>query len=206
MNFGLKGSTFPNMINERAIPCVSNIKTLLKTELSLDTMMGATVGQAYCGVVGGSARHQYSILGPSVNLAARLMCSKSNPGVLVDEEVKKRSGDRPYKALSPVKAKGYDHLVKIFTPDDDVRKAWKDAGGEFVGRSLEVEYFTLVAAKVLTTRKAHFAMITGPYGIGKSCLMAHAMNENEKIFQGQKKNYHFSRVVFCEDDAFKPFR
>lgn len=33
------------------------------------------------------------------------MASKSNPGILVDEAVKDKAGDRPFKALPPVKAK-----------------------------------------------------------------------------------------------------
>lgn len=71
LNFGLRGSTFPNMM-ERAIACTTNIRTLLKTELAIECKMGATWGRAYCGVVGGLNRHEYAVLGPSVNVRTLL--------------------------------------------------------------------------------------------------------------------------------------
>ena len=63
-------------------------------------------------------------MGPSVNLAARLMCSKSNSGILIDEKVQQRfirSSTKSWsricdmQELQPVKAKGYDKPVKIFS-------------------------------------------------------------------------------------------
>jgi class 3 adenylate cyclase len=87
-NFGLRGSTFPNMVEERGLPCISNIKTLVKTELELNCRIGATFGKAYCGIVGAGIRHEYAVLGSPVNLAARLMATQENHGILVDEAVK----------------------------------------------------------------------------------------------------------------------
>ncbi|CAB9531347.1 cyclase type 10 [Seminavis robusta] len=205
-NFGLRGSTFPNMIEERAIPCISNIKTLLKTELDMECKMGATYGKAYCGVVGGVTRHEYAILGPSVNLAARLMASKSNPGILVDEAVKNKAGERPFKSLPPVKAKGYDDLVKIYNPNENVRKAWKNVSAEFVGRQQEVESLMITAKSVMEESYASKTVfISGPYGIGKSYLISHIAEEIEHYIKAQKAPHHMSRLVFCEDDSFRPF-
>jgi len=50
-----------------------NIRTLLRTELSIDSRIGATTGKAYCGVVGAMFRGEYSVLGPSVNLAGKFV-------------------------------------------------------------------------------------------------------------------------------------
>jgi hypothetical protein len=86
-NFGLRGSTYPNMVEERGLPCISNIKKLVKTELDLNCRIGATFGKAYCGIVGAVCRHEYAVLGSPVNLAARLMATKDNSGILVDEAV-----------------------------------------------------------------------------------------------------------------------
>jgi hypothetical protein len=206
-NFGLRGSTFPNMIEERAIPCISNIRTLLKTELDLDCKMGATYGKAYCGVVGGVTRHEYAILGPSVNLAARLMASKSNPGILVDEVVKNKAGERPFKALPPVKAKGYDDLVKIYNPNENVRKAWKNVSEEFVGRQEEVDTLVRTAQSVMRdTFASKTVFISGPYGIGKSYVLSHVAQEVDDYCKKQGSRHHVSRLVFCEHDSFRPFR
>ncbi|KAI2514028.1 hypothetical protein MHU86_412 [Fragilaria crotonensis] len=105
-NFGLRGSTFPNMVAERAIPFTTTVQTLLKAELSTDCQIGATFGKAYCGVVGGVSRHEYAVLGPSVNLAARLMGDPQNTGFLVDESVKEKAGRRHFRALPPSRGEG----------------------------------------------------------------------------------------------------
>ena len=206
-NFGLRGSTFPNMIEERAIPFITNIRTLLKTELDLECSIGATYGKAYCGVVGGRKRHEYAILGPSVNLAARLMANTCNPGILVDEKVKQMSGDRPFQALPPVKAKGYDNLVKIYNPEENVRKTWKDVSEEFVGRQKESESLVQIAESVeQDVFASKFVLVSGAYGIGKSYVLSHATQEIENNCKTKNTRTHVSRLVFCDNDSFRPFR
>jgi len=114
-NFGLRHSTFPNMVAGRALPATLSIRRSLRDKLSVDCRIGATYGKAYCGCVGGIKRHDYSILGPSVNLAARLMCSSENKGILVDESVRREAkGKFIFKSLPPVVAKGYVKPVRTF--------------------------------------------------------------------------------------------
>lgn len=123
--FGLRGSTFPNMVAERALPATIVIHNALLNELAVQNQIGATVGNAYCGVVGGIKRHEYAVLGPSVNLAARLMGSPQNPGILVDDAVRMMA-DRSYgfNALPPVKAKGYSEPVPIYEPLSPLERSW----------------------------------------------------------------------------------
>ena len=54
--------------------------------------IGVTTGVAFCGVVGGNARREYSVLGDVVNLSARLMqrAQKEGGGVLCDASTKYR--------------------------------------------------------------------------------------------------------------------
>jgi len=203
----LSSSVFSrNRIEERGIPSIVNVKKLLKTELGVECKTGATYGQAYCGVVGGTDRHEYSILGSPVNLAARLMGSPQNPGILVDEAVMKKAGSRPFLSLPPVNAKGYDHPVKIYKPKESIRKSWKEVEGEFVGR--EDEVISLVSHASGTREympSSVCALLFAPYGAGKSCLLSHAATTIEKICAEQSKTCHTTRHVFCEEDSFKPF-
>lgn len=61
----------------------------------LQTTVGVTSGNAFCGRIGGDTRCEYGVMGPSVNLAARLMssCRSLGADVLCDEEV--RRGQKP---------------------------------------------------------------------------------------------------------------
>ena len=57
--------------------------------LGLRTEIGITSGSAFCGLVGAPYRREFSVMGPSVNLAARLMamCEKQGVELLCDEDI-----------------------------------------------------------------------------------------------------------------------
>ena len=86
------------------------------------------------------------MLGRSVNLAARLMASKENPGILVDDSIRKLVETKfRFRALSPVIAKGYSKKVPIFVPLHVQNKTMatssscNDDDFFFVGRESEIE-------------------------------------------------------------------
>ncbi len=85
--FRLCGSTFPDMVMQRALPFSLSIHKALEEDLGIKSSVGSTLGKVYCGVVSGLKHHEFAVLSPSVNLAARLMACDKNPGVLVDKTV-----------------------------------------------------------------------------------------------------------------------
>ncbi|KAG7363712.1 adenylate/guanylate cyclase [Nitzschia inconspicua] len=205
-NFGLRGSTYPNMVEERGLPCISNIKKLVKTELDLNCRIGATFGKAYCGIVGAVNRHEYAVLGSPVNLAARLMAAKDNNGILVDEAVKMKASHQPFESLEPIKAKGYDNLVKIYRPRESIRKSWKSLSSNFVSRNVEMGAVAQSAKDILKIRShAQMIFFSGPYGVGKSLILAHAVNRVKRACSQALKTCYSSTYVFCDEDSFKPF-
>lgn len=84
--------------------------------VGLNASIGITSGKAYCGAVGSLKRHEYAVMGPSVNLSARLM-GKGKPGDIICD-ASTRSVDRihSYRPVGEVKAKGYKDPVAIFKP------------------------------------------------------------------------------------------
>ena len=104
-------------MTNNALPATFAIHEALKNELKVENRIGATFGKVYCGVVGGVRRHEFAVMGAPVNLAARLMCSKVNKGILVDEAVQQQAGTRfSFISLPPVQAKGYSRPVPILEP------------------------------------------------------------------------------------------
>ena len=206
VNLGLRGSTFPNLIKERGVPFVEKVQMLLKSELNLETAIGASYGKAYCGIVGCEERGEYAILGPAVNLAARLMGHPMNPGVLVDLAVKQKAGGLPFKPLPPVAAKGYDKPVKIFKPLYSDQEESKDTNTQFIGRKSELQHLQASAERVYTgCKRSNFTLISAPCGIGKTLLLRKATKEMEAWCHSQGLSYHISEHIFFHDDSFKPF-
>jgi len=135
--FGLRGSTTPNMVAACALPATQLVHDRLRDNLGIECCIGATYGPVYCGVVGGVRRHEYAAIGPNVNLAARLMASKQNKGILVSDKVKDASDLKyHFKSYGSVAAKGYANPIPIYEPGKRVasydelpeeKRNWKDA-------------------------------------------------------------------------------
>ena len=56
---------------EAALRIINELKETAKIKVSI----GVTTGKVFCGLVGSPYRHEYSVMGASVNLSARLMCA-----------------------------------------------------------------------------------------------------------------------------------
>ena len=206
--FGLRGSTFPNMIAERAVPFTLSVHKALEEELGVKSTIGATFGKAYCGSVGGLERHEFAVLGPSVNLAARLMSNKDNPGILVDKNVRLLTTKIFFKPLPAVNAKGYNEPVPIFEPlqnKDDTH--WGRLKKDFIGRVNETKAIMRLAKDVEfhgTASKMLF--ISAVEGSGKSTLMVQATEHVRAMMKKMDKRLIVTRNISNDGDSRLPFR
>ena len=187
-------STVSRVANN-ALPATFAIHRALKTELSVENRIGATFGKVYCGVVGGVRRHEFAVMGAPVNLAARLMASKVNKGILVDEAVGQQAGNRfHFKNLPPVQAKGYDKPVAILEPLAAVSNKFKKRSYPLTGRREEKLVITTVADKMLEDRKraaeSSMVFLMGESGSGKSALAASVVEDIRKMHCGDSSREH----------------
>ena len=156
-----------NRVANNGLPATFSIHKALKEELGVDNRIGATFGEVYCGVVGGMTRHEFSVLGAAVNLAARLMTSPINNGILVDGNVSSQADARfAFQALQPIKTKGYDRPVPTFEPLHAIQpgKRRGTTAVKFTGRQEEKYEILGFAKEILDNPEAAPSSVIGLIG------------------------------------------
>lgn len=196
-------------VTERALPATTVIHNALKNDLGVRNKIGATIGNVYCGVVGGIKRHEYAVLGPSVNLAARLMTSHQNPGILVDGAVRAMAEKLyGFDALAPVEAKGYSEPVQIFQPLSSLKRRSGSERPNFVGRINETMQLLAMAMDVLKSRACPGKMVhvVAESGMGKSATLEHAAVRIQREMRASRKRIVVAKHACNNGDRLVPFR
>ncbi len=173
----------------------------LQEQSGLRYRVGATVGMAYTGIVGGAERCQYAAVGNHVNLAARLMTYAAWGEVLADEQIRKNRafqflhhGDIHYKGF-----KGSIPTFKLIGRNYESRAVY---GGEMVGRNAELQQLLEFAQPIFDGLSPGIAFVYGEAGIGKSRLAYELKN----ILCGQQKaHWHICQADQILRKPFNPF-
>ena len=117
----------------RAIFCALRVKDELEKRNS-SPKIGVTTGNVWVGTVGCEIRKEYTAMGDTVNLAARLMAKADWGDIICDVDTKQKSEKvMEYRALAPVKLKGKSGRIAIFSPTAAAR------GGRLGGLRPELE-------------------------------------------------------------------
>ncbi len=156
---------------ERALRCALDLQALAETQ-GLELAIGVTTGRVFAGPVGSETRREYTVMGDTVNLAARLMGVAGLGQVRCDYETYRGARGRlAFELLPPVRVKGKIGLIRIYRPAGEVaREGEMETGGVLVGRRAEVA--RLVAClDDLRAGHSHILLIEGDAGIGKSRLV-----------------------------------
>ena len=137
--------------------------------------VGVEVGRCYCGLVGGTARADYSVIGDAVNVAARLAAAAAPGDALAGSGVHAAHPAVPGWGRSRrLRLKGRSSTVAaraipaegaVGHPEDDL--------APMAGRSAERARLRRAIADA-TAGRGRALVMTGPAGIGKSRLTAEA--------------------------------
>jgi len=99
----------------RAVSASLGMLSKLRSKpFELDVKIGITTGRVYCGIVGSDTRREYTVMGDTVNMSARLMANAQANSILVDETTYRRAdaeGKCSFTRLDPIRVKGIVYLV-----------------------------------------------------------------------------------------------
>ncbi|XP_069791459.1 adenylate cyclase type 10-like isoform X2 [Narcine bancroftii] len=192
--FGLPGDKGEDECGN-ALQCAHNVHEFCnKLRYVSVASIGVASGPLFCGVVGHPLRHEYTVIGRKVNLAARLMMTY--PGVVsCDEETHYHTKmpssyfmELPKRAMKGVANPGtiYQYLSKKHQKilGKPLISVEKEDDYPLLGREKEMRIFhkalrNFVAAKTKQSDCCQVIMYEGTVGYGKSRLLAEIIRTSQ---------------------------
>ncbi len=149
---------------------------------------GIATGRVYCGDMGHPERRDFTVLGDSVNLAARLMRAAPHGEIWVESMTRRESRGRwDFEELPPIALRGKRGLVTAFRPHPVANPA--HALFPVIGREAEQRDFLDWLGWIEREALAPMFVLEGEAGIGKSRLVhslaAIAAARGVRILTGQ---------------------
>jgi class 3 adenylate cyclase/predicted ATPase len=145
--------------------------------VTLSQRIGLSYGPLFAGFVGTHWRHEYTIMGDEVNLAARLMTAASAGEILVSQNIfHKVRKLADFDSRGTLTVKGKSQPVPAFSPrgfraNPVSLRGFQHINTPLIGRDTELQQMTQAARRLLQGF-GQIISITGEAGMGKSRLVA----------------------------------
>ncbi len=175
--------------------------------------IGVATGQVFCGTVGTLARCEYTVIGHTVNLSARLM--EASEGRLLCDDATSRLATAQMELLpvATLDIRGRSEPVQVWTPTGLVRAAVR-AKTALVGRQSERDGLSRATQTIVRANQSACVVVEGEAGIGKSRLLDELESQagalGVRILRGagdavdRNAPYHPWRSVFTEIFGISP--
>jgi class 3 adenylate cyclase/tetratricopeptide (TPR) repeat protein len=155
------------------------LRRIADSPLPLPIRMGVNRGHVFTGEVGMVYRSTFSVMGDTVNTAARLMAAAPPGSVYAGADVVERARTSfASSALEPLTVKGKAAPLRAFAVGPEVgrRTPTDDRALPFVGREAERAALHHHLDQVVAG-KGGLVMIEGDAGVGKSRLVSEVLHE-----------------------------
>ncbi|CAG0890357.1 unnamed protein product [Darwinula stevensoni] len=165
--------------------------------------IGIATGLTYCGVVGHAYRHEYTVIGRKVNLAARLMTSYPSK-LTCDYDTHNCSKLPPssFQKLELIPLKGFADVGPIYEFLGVIEQSTTDlAIRSFRLPMIDRHKLIMVVLRQLLTRiPSHFVIIyEGSIGMGKTRLL------DSILLEVTFRNMAFIGISVTHDESPKPY-
>jgi class 3 adenylate cyclase len=149
-------------------------------EIEWQCAIGVATGRVFCGAVGSLTRREYTMLGDTVNLAARLM-QAAPQNILCDITTYRATlNEIQYERLPDIMVKGKAEPIPVYRPQGLKSLDTSYRQVILIGR----EYETACLASHLYQLQANnsgIVIIEGEAGIGKSRLVAELLRQTQQV-------------------------
>jgi class 3 adenylate cyclase/tetratricopeptide (TPR) repeat protein len=148
-------------------------------EIGWQCAIGVATGRVFCGAVGSLNRREYTMLGDTVNLAARLM--QAAPKNILCDTITYRAtlNEMRYERLPHLRVKGKAEPVAVYRPYGLKALNAPRRQASLVGRDDEMSCLADHLQR-LPAGYSGVVIIEGEAGIGKSRLVAYLLNQAQQ--------------------------
>lgn len=143
----------------------------LRPGLDIRQCIGIARGEVFAGEVGWRARREYTVMGDTVNLAARLMAKAEDGAIWIDERMHERVQYRfAAEPMQPLKLKGKSGQIQAYavTGTRSADLSSEEDHETFVGRSLLLLTVSKALEQAKHDRIRRAFLLTGEVGSGKT--------------------------------------
>jgi class 3 adenylate cyclase/tetratricopeptide (TPR) repeat protein len=158
----------------------------------LQAHVGIASGEVVAGVLGHAEAQDYTVLGDSVNLAARLVAAAGAGQTLISDGVYRAlSGRGVCDSLGQMQFKGIDGPMRVWRLRGISGEAVPANRSPFVGREAELEQFKGILGACLSRHGGQVVYVRGEAGIGKTRLV----EEMRRIAEARGFTIHRALVL-----------
>ncbi|XP_047561108.1 adenylate cyclase type 10 isoform X1 [Lutra lutra] len=189
--FGFPGEKAPDEVTHALESAVDIFDFCSQVHKIHTVSIGVASGIVFCGIVGHSVRHEYTVIGQKVNIAARMMMYY--PGIVTCDSVTYNGSNLPayfFKELPKKVMKGVADSGPVYQCLGLNEKVMfgmaylicsRDEGYPLLGRDKEIKYFMCTMKEFLVSNCSRVLMYEGLSGYGKSQILM----EIEYLAQGE---------------------
>uniref|UniRef100_A0A8C2P1K9 Adenylate cyclase type 10 n=1 Tax=Capra hircus TaxID=9925 RepID=A0A8C2P1K9_CAPHI len=189
--FGFPGEKAPDEVTHALESAVDIFDFCSQVHKIRTVSIGVTSGIVFCGIVGHSVRHEYTVIGQKVNIAARMMMYY--PGIVTCDSVTYNGSNLPayfFKELPKKVMKGVADSGPVYQCLGLNEKVMfgmaylicnRNERYPLLGREEEIKYFMCTMKKFLMSNCSQVLMYEGIAGYGKSQILV----EIEYLAQGE---------------------